>query len=305
MSHHASRLAEVFKGLDVPVDGDVVAQGEPGKGSATLIRDSLAEGWSLPLGDSTLHLLTDAGIMGREQRSVRCEGERRPRVWPRCRSWSPAATWWHMEHGIGRFVGTRHMGGEESEKEYLVLEYAAGDKLYVPTDQPGQVSPVRRLWRARTFTHALGDSGVEALQGEGQSVDQRVGRATIVPLRLSRGGGRVCLLSRYAVAAGDGGRIPPTRRLRDQMESIHEVKRDMEHHKPMDRLVCGDVGYGKTEVALRAAFKAVMDGAQVAFLVPTTILAHQHYVTFSERLATFPIRVEVLSRFRTQKSSEG
>jgi transcription-repair coupling factor (superfamily II helicase) len=90
----------------------------------------------------------------------------------------------------------------------------------------------------------------------------------------------------------------------DQLRAINEVKRDMEHTRPMDRLLCGDVGYGKTEVALRAAFKAVMDGKQVGILVPTTVLAQQHFETFRQRLAPFPVQVEMLSRFRTQKQQD-
>ena len=297
VSHHASRLAEVFKGLDVAVDGDVGAQGEPGKGSATLIRDSLAEGWSLPLGDSTLHLLTDAEIMGRAKERPLRRRAQAPRV-ASLSELEPGSYLVHMEHGIGRFVGTRHMGGEESEKEYLVLEYAAGDKLYVPTDQLDRVAPyVASGERVPSLTR-LGTQEWRRSKEKARASTRELAEQ-LLSLYASRE-----VVDGFAFSPDSPWQQEmedafPYQETPDQMESIHEVKRDMEHHRPMDRLVCGDVGYGKTEVALRAAFKAVMDGAQVAFLVPTTILAQQHYVTFSERLATFPLRVEVLSRFRT------
>ncbi len=299
VSHHASRLAEVFRGLDLPVDSDGMGQGEPGKGSVSLLRESLAEGWSLPLGSTTLHLLTDAEIMGQtKERPLR----RRSQA-PRIASLAELETGSylvHTEHGIGRFLGTQHMGGEQSEKEYLVMEYAAGDKLYVPTDQLDRVAPYVASGERMPSLTRLGTQEWRRSKERARASTRELAEQ-LLSLYASRE-----VVDGFAFSVDTPWQQEmedafPFQETPDQMESIHEVKRDMEYHRPMDRLVCGDVGYGKTEVALRAAFKAVMDGMQVAFLVPTTVLAQQHYVTFSERLATFPLRVEVLSRFRTHE----
>jgi transcription-repair coupling factor (superfamily II helicase) len=205
----------------------------------------------------------------------------------------------HVDHGIARFTGLVRVDTSGVEREYLLLEYAKGDKLYVPVDQSDRVS-------------RYGSGGVDPEvtrlgSGEWIRVKQRVRRA-VREMAFE-------LVQLYATReAGEGHSYPedstwdmelagsfPYTETPDQQLAIDDVKSDMQTPKPMDRLVCGDVGFGKTEVALRAAFKAVNDGKQVAVLVPTTVLALQHFATFSQRLVPFPARIEMLSRLRNKQ----
>ncbi len=212
----------------------------------------------------------------------------------------------HQVHGVGRFDGmvTRAMGGVE--RDYLLLEYRGGDKLYVPSDQ---IDSIRLYSGGETpKLNKMGGADFSRTKAKVRSAVAEIAQELVVLYQRRAGDAGPLLRSRYAVAARHGALVPlpgdP-----DQLSAIEAVKGDMESPVPMDRLVCGDVGFGKTEVALRAAFKAVQDGRQVAVLVPTTLLAQQHHQTFSERFAGFPVRVEVLSRFLTaaqaRKVAEG
>ncbi|MGM0651429.1 MAG: transcription-repair coupling factor, partial [Bacillota bacterium] len=204
----------------------------------------------------------------------------------------------HEQHGIGRYTGldTLEVGG--GTRDYLVLKYRGTDRLYIPVDQVGLIQKYSGGDGPSPRLHSLGG-------GEWQRLKKRVNRSVE---ELARE-----LLALYAARqAVEGYRFGsdhlwqrefeanfPFEETPDQKKAIENVKADMEKSTPMDRLVCGDVGYGKTEVAMRAAFKAVMEGKQVVFLVPTTVLAQQHYRTFRERFEGFPVRVEQLSRFVT------
>lgn len=304
VSHYAARLTEVFQGQGISVlldrefaDGDF--DGRLGKGTVALVRGSLAEGWSLPLDGSTLHVLTDVEIMG--QAKERPTKRRAPVQRAAFLSdIEPGSYLVHTEHGIGRFAGTNRMGEGESEREYVVLEYAESDKLYVPTDQLDRLSPYtapgeRVPALTRLSTQEWSRSKARAKASTRELAEQ------LLVLYASREMAQGITFSPDTPWQQEMEDSFPYEETPDQLESIREVKLDMEVSRPMDRLVCGDVGYGKTEVALRAAFKAVMDGLQVAVLVPTTVLAQQHYVTFAQRLAPFPVKVEVLSRFRTNE----
>src|SRR6266508_2976790 len=200
----------------------------------------------------------------------------------------------HQVHGVGRYVGMVRRAVAGAERDYLLLEYAEGDRLYVPSDQVGVVA--KYLGGEAPRLHRLGTN-------DWPRAKARVRRAV-----RDMAGELVRLYSvRMSVPGHAFGPDAPWQReledafpfeeTRDQLGAIEEVKRDMEQPRPMDRLICGDVGYGKTEIAIRAAFKAVMEGKQVAVLVPTTLLAEQHYVTFSERYAPFPVTMTMLSRF--------
>ena len=211
----------------------------------------------------------------------------------------------HEAHGVGRFVGVEQLTVENSTRDYLLLLYKGGDKLYIPTDQ---------LDRIQKYMGSGGEDVAPALSklggGEWQ---QKVQKARAAAKKLA-----VDLAALYARRASIQGfayapDTPWQRKLEaafpyeetpDQLRCIREVKADMESRRPMDRLLCGDVGYGKTEVAIRAAFKAVQDGKQAALLCPTTILAQQHFATVSERFAAFPVTVGCLSRFQTPKERE-
>ena len=185
----------------------------------------------------------------------------------------------HEQHGVGRYLEMTSRSIQGAVREYLVIEYAPGkrgqppDRLYVPTDQLDQVT--RYVGGEAPSLHRLGRRRLGQDQGpraQGGAAD----RLGADPAVLGADGlARARLRPGHPVAAGAGGRVP-LRRDADQLAAIDEVKQDMERPVPMDRLICGDVGYGKTEIAVRAAFKAVQDGSQVAVLVPTTLLAQQH-----------------------------
>ncbi len=200
----------------------------------------------------------------------------------------------HQVHGVGRYVGMVRRAVAGSERDYLLLEYAEGDKLYVPSDQVGVVA--KYVGGEAPRLHRLGSSDwVRAKSRVRRAVRDMAGELVrLYSVRLSAPGHAFSPDTPWQRELEEAF---PYEETRDQLAAIEEVKRDMEAPKPMDRLICGDVGYGKTEIAVRAAFKAVMDGRQVAVLVPTTLLAEQHYVTFSERYAPFPVTVAMLSRF--------
>jgi transcription-repair coupling factor (superfamily II helicase) len=200
----------------------------------------------------------------------------------------------HHVNGVGRYVGMVHREAGGAERDYLLLEYAAGDTLYVPADQVGVVA--KYIGGESPRIHRLG-------AGDWPRAKARVRRAVremagelvrLYSVRMSVPGHAFSPDTPWQRELEDSF---PFEETRDQASAIDEVKRDMEEPRPMDRLICGDVGYGKTEIAIRAAFKAVMDAKQVAVLVPTTLLAEQHYVTFSERYRPFPVKVAMLSRF--------
>lgn len=269
------------------------------------IDGTLSEGWILemPSGGS-LQLLTDSEIFGWERP--------RPRQQPRFTSEVPETFYadlkpgdWvvHIDYGIGRFEGLVRRSLEGVEREFLAVSYDEGDQLFVPVHQADRLS--------RYIGPDAGDPRPTRLgTPEWANTKQRVREAV---LEIAQD-----LLDLYAkrqVAVGHAFKTDsvwqqeleasfPYIETQDQIEAIREVKHDMENVRPMDRLLCGDVGYGKTEVALRAAFKSVMDGKQVAMLVPTTVLAQQHFDTFRRRLAAYPAEVEMLSRFRSSREQD-
>ena len=204
----------------------------------------------------------------------------------------------HIEHGIGRFHGLLRMPVDGTEREYLQVEYAQGDQLYVPVHQADRLARYVGAGEAIPSLHRLGTA-------EWEQVKQRARRAVaeiaddLLELYAAREVVQGHAFSPDAAWQHELEASFPYVETEDQLVAIEAVKQDMEQARPMDRLICGDVGYGKTEVALRAAFKAIMDSKQVAMLVPTTVLAQQHYTNFSRRLAAFPVSVAMLSRFQT------
>ena len=206
----------------------------------------------------------------------------------------------HEAHGIGRFTGVNTLVVDGKTRDYIELSYHGGDKLFIPTDQ---LDRVQKYIGGDVEKQKLSRLGSGEWQKTVSRTRQSVRQLAFDLVRLygerSRRKG-----FRFSPDTEWQQRLElsfPYRETPDQLRSVAEIKADMESDRIMDRLLCGDVGYGKTEVALRAAFKCAMDGKQCAFLVPTTILAQQHYNTLSSRYAGFPIRVELLSRFRTAK----
>jgi len=225
----------------------------------------------------------------------------------RLRSWAelrPGDLVVHIHHGIGRYRGIVRKVVDGVPRDYLHLEYAEGDALYVPTDQIHLVQRYVGVEGHEPKIHRLGAADWEREKRRVREATQQIARE-LLELYARREVARGHAFSpdtpwqREMEAAFEYEETP------DQWKAIEDVKRDMESPRPMDRLVAGDVGYGKTEVAVRAAFKAVMDGKQVAVLAPTTLLAQQHYHVFTSRFRPYPIRVELLSRFRTPKEIRG
>ena len=292
VSHQANRLAELLEKENIHSSPLAQIEQIPSPGSVTLLQGSLDGGWLL---DNGLSLITDVELFGfvKQPRAARKRPIPHRLFVPQL---APGDYVVHVDHGIARFHGLVRMSSDGSEKEYLVLEYAAGDRLYVPAERIDRVS--RYIGAGDQAPHLS-----RLRTPEWQRTKKRVKESVAEIARE--------LLDLYAVREVAPGfafsadslwqqeleASFPYMETPDQVEAIMTVKEDMEKARPMDRLICGDVGYGKTEIALRAAFKAVMNNKQVAVLVPTTVLAQQHFITFTERLQTFPLKVEMLSRF--------
>ena len=203
----------------------------------------------------------------------------------------------HLEHGIGRFLGLQRMGGPETG-EVLAIEFAEEAKLFVPLEQAFMVSRYVGIGKKSPPLSSLADAKwTRAKKNAVTSIFDYAGK--MLALQAERETQRG-----HAFGADTKWQLEfehsfPFRETPDQWKAIAETKRDMEEPRSMDRLICGDVGFGKTEVAIRAAFKAVMEGKQVAVLTPTTVLAQQHFETFRHRMLDYPVRIEMLSRFRS------
>jgi transcription-repair coupling factor (superfamily II helicase) len=301
----AQRLAEMLRGEGLGARlGDITQTPEPGVPYVST--GELRAGFTWP--SLKLALLTEGDLVARGTGRVASKDERRM---PSRRrggvdplQLKPGDFVVHEQHGVGRFLEMTSRTAAGATREYLVLEYAPAkrghppDRLYVPTDQMDEVT--RYTGGEAPTLHRLGGADWAKTKGRARKAVREIA-AELIRLYSAR-------MASPGYAFGPD--TPWQRELEDafpyvetpdQLGAIDEVKRDMEKPVPMDRLICGDVGYGKTEIAVRAAFKAVQDGKQVAILVPTTILAQQHFNTFSERYAPFPVVVRAMSRFQTDK----
>ncbi|MEW9872379.1 transcription-repair coupling factor [Arthrobacter sp. HS15c] len=307
----AQRLAELFHDADIPCARVDTLDQEPQAGIIEVTTAAVGRGFVL---DSLkLGLLTEADLLGRTSAGStkdmrRMPSKRRNAVDPLQLVTGDSVV--HEQHGIGRFIELiqrKVAGGGDGVREYLVLEYAPskrgapGDRLFVPTDQLDQVT--RYVGGDTPVLSKMGGSDWASTKSKARKAVKEIA------------GELIRLYSARMASKGHafGPDTPWQRELEeafpyvetpDQLTTINEVKADMEREIPMDRLVSGDVGYGKTEIAVRAAFKAVQDGKQVAILVPTTLLAQQHYETFTERFSGFPLRVKALSRFQGTKETK-
>ena len=302
VTRQAERLADLLREQNVYLTptADVVETPEPG--SVHIVDGIIAEGWAF--GPSQLVVLSDAELFGwtrvKKRRSAQRRGISPESFFADLQKGDYVV---HVEYGIGRYHGMVHKTIGSLEREYLEIEYANGDRLYVPIHQADRVSRYLGADERVPYMHRLGGGEWNTIRAKAQQAVRDTAAE---------------LLELYAVREISAGHAFsgdtswqheleasfPYEETDDQLRALTEVKADMEQPKPMDRLICGDVGYGKTEVALRAAFKAVMEGKQVAVLVPTTVLAQQHYYTFRRRLRAFPVVVEMLSRFRTPQEQE-
>ncbi len=294
----AERTMELLKEYDiiaVPVEG-----AESARHAAVLIaQGNVSEGFRLPDADFQIYAETD--VFEEERRAPERRRSASKAFLSDLRDLKASDYVVHVDHGIGIFVGLKKIGVGDNEQEFLELRYAGEDKLFVPVERLDLVQkytgaskpPVDRLggtsWeRAKTkVKKAMRDMVEELLK--------------LYAARKAVPGHAFSPDSHWQQEFEDAFEYELTP---DQKTAIADIKHDMESPTPMDRLLCGDVGYGKTEVAMRAAFKAVMDGKQVAFLAPTTVLAFQHEKTLKERFAGFPVRVDMISRFRTKQEQQ-
>lgn len=273
------------------------------------IEGSLSEGFTLQLGTRPLvsshllsiHLISDSEIFGWERPA--------PRSRQQTAAETPEAAFAdlrtgdyvvHVDFGIGRFSGLVKRVLDGHEREFLLVAYEGGDQIYVPVHQADRLTRYVGSQGAPPNLSRLGGTDWATTKEHVREAVQQVAEdmLNLYARRQSAKGYAFKPDTSWQAELEDSFPYVETP---DQKLAIAAIKKDMESPRPMDRLLCGDVGYGKTEVALRAAFKAVMDGRQVAILVPTTVLAQQHYETFTQRLAAFPVKVEMLSRFRTQR----
>lgn len=307
----AQRMSEQLRAADVPARLVPAMDAAPDGGVVLVIPAQVGPGFVAEGLRLAMFSETDlTGRPGSSTRDMRTMPSRRRNVVDPLQL-RPGDFVVHEQHGVGRFVElvsrTIGTGAASATREYMVVEYASskrgqpGDRLYVPTDQLDQV------------TKYVGGEAPSLSRMGGADWAKTKGRARKAVKEIA--GELIRLYSARMATAGHafGPDTPWQRELEDafayvetpdQLATIDEVKQDMEKPIPMDRLVCGDVGYGKTEIAVRAAFKAVQDGKQVAVLVPTTLLVQQHLDTFAERYSGFPVVVKALSRFQTAKESE-
>ncbi|HET7009512.1 MAG TPA: transcription-repair coupling factor [Anaerolineales bacterium] len=301
VSRQAPRLAEIWSetGSSRPVLDRLPA--DLGQGDIHFLHGALSEGWELRLDDGArLHLLTDAEVFG--------WGRPQPRVRPGRAAAAPETAYadlepgdWvvHEDYGVGRFRDLVERTLDGLKREYLLIEYADGGQVYVPIHHADRISKYIGIEGAPVAPARLGTQEWERAKGQAREAAEEVAR-DLLDLYARRMAAVGHAFSPDTSWQGELEASFPYTETEDQLQAIAAVREDMERSRPMDRLICGDVGYGKTEVALRAAFKAVQDSKQVAILVPTTVLAQQHFNTFRQRLAPFPVQVEMLSRFRTR-----
>ncbi len=301
-SEQGQRVAELAaqEGLGDPasrgVELDLDLELAPGVVSADL---DLPAGCAQPaLG---LVLLGDSELFGRVRRPVRrpAAGDRRPEPGFSL-DYEPGELVVHVDHGIARFGGMRLIESDGAQREYLELEYAESDRLFVPVENLDRVQKYLGGGDGAPALHRLGTGDWERARSRARRAVQDVADELlrIYALREAKPG----FTSAPDTAWQEELEASfPYEETPDQTAALAEIKADMESDRPMDRLLCGDVGFGKTELALRAAFKTVMGGRQVALLAPTTVLAQQHFLVFGERLKPYPVMVEMLSRFRSEE----
>ncbi|AOV06306.1 transcription-repair coupling factor [Sporosarcina ureilytica] len=283
-------------------DYDIEANltGRPTETGGIFILDGgLSDGFELPL--HRIAVITDAELFKakpkRRTRTQKMSNAERIKSYSEIK---PGDYVVHAHHGIGKYIGIEKMSQGSIEKDYLEIHFKGNDKLYVPTDKIDLIQKYIASGEKEPSLHKLGGTSWKRTKSKVSAAVKDIAD-DLIKLYAQRESEKGFAFSKDDDLQRSFEDAFPYKETDDQLRSIEEVKQDMENIRPMDRLLCGDVGYGKTEVAIRAAFKAVNDGKQVAFLVPTTILAQQHYETMKERFAGFPIEVSLLNRFRTRK----
>lgn len=304
-SGSAHRIVEQCSEAEIPARSQ--REYEPVEGVVSVVPHITGAGYQVP--DAKLLVLHESDLTGRRADAagpkVKVASRRRNAVDPLQLRTGDFVV--HEQHGVGKFIELTKRTVRGTEREYLVIEYAPskrghpGDKLSVPTDQLDQIT--KYVGGEAPAVSKMGGADWAKTKGRARKAVKEIA-AELIRLYSAR----------MATRGREFGPDTPWQReleeafpfveTPDQLSTIDDVKEDMEKAVPMDRLICGDVGFGKTEIAVRAAFKAIQDGAQVAVLCPTTLLVKQHVDTFAERFAQFPVRVESLSRFQTDKEAK-
>ncbi|GJM83448.1 hypothetical protein HMSSN139_59440 [Paenibacillus sp. HMSSN-139] len=266
----------------------------------SLLQGNLQSGFELP----SVHLvvITEGEMFSQKQRKARRVGKSMDNA-ERIKSYTELKVGdyvVHQNHGIGKYmgIGTLEVGG--IHKDYMHILYAGGDKLSVPIEQIDMIQKYVGSEDKEPKIYKLGGNEWTRVKNKVRSSVQDIAD-DLIKLYAERQAAPGYAFEKDTPEQQEFEGMFPYEETPDQLRAIEEIKKDMEQSRPMDRLLCGDVGYGKTEVAIRAAFKAAIEGKQVAVLVPTTILAQQHYETFRERFAGYPINIQSLSRFRSRK----
>jgi len=304
------RLADLLKRYQLPlsvtssesetaarIETAVLAQ-TPGS-LINIVQGSLPEGFYWP--SEKQWWITDAEIFGKKGRRI--SNKKQAEVFSSFSELSEGDYIVHLDHGVGLYRGLVTLTLNGKTNDLLQIEYLGGDKLYVPVDKLNRVSRYSASEEAHPMLDKMGGTAWQKTKDKVKSATRKLARdlLEIQAARQSQKG--------YAFTAPDTlfeefEATFPFEETPDQLDAIHDVLKDMQKAKPMDRLVCGDVGFGKTEIAIRAAFKAVCDHKQVAVLVPTTVLAFQHYKTIKKRFADYPMTVEMLNRFRSREEQK-
>jgi transcription-repair coupling factor (superfamily II helicase) len=293
------RIQSMLNEMHIPTFVDV-AENEIQGGRAIITEGSLSEGFELPY--MQLVVVTERELFKSQQKKKRKQQKTLTNA-EKIKSYQDLKVGdyvVHVHHGVGRYLGVETLEVAGVHKDYIKLQYKGTDQLFVPVDQMDQVQKYVASEDKMPKLNKLGGTEWKKTKAKVQQSVEDIADE-LIELYKER---EMSVGYQYGPDSAEQNDFEldfPYELTPDQAKSITEIKGDMEQQKPMDRLLCGDVGYGKTEVAVRAAFKAVLEGKQVAFLVPTTILAQQHYETLIERMQDFPIDVELISRFRTTK----
>ena len=293
----AERLQELLDGHDINIDIDQEQHIDgllPGQIRLTI--GAISAGFCLP--DDKLAIISEEDIFGRRS-------HRRQTGTGRARQWLSSLAELkdndyivHTDHGVGRYCGLIHLQTDGIEGDFLHLQYAGSDTLYLPIERIGKIQKYISAEGQSPRLDKMGGQGWEKAKIKARAAVEELARQ-LLELYAKRELRRGFAFSPPDTLFREFEATFPHNETIDQLQAIKDTLNDMQSSKPMDRLICGDVGYGKTEVAMRAAAKAVLDNKQVAVLVPTTVLARQHWESFCQRLEDFPIRVDMLSRFRT------
>ena len=300
----ARNLQRLLEERDIPAALDLQNTAMPAPGEVRVALGALSAGSEWP--QLKLAVLTEGQLTAAPHKRQKLKNSSNRQKLQSYTDLSPGDLVVHVHHGVGRFVGIQKMPVDGVEKDYIKIDYAGGDCLYVPVTQLDLVSKYiggGEDAQEHTRLNRLGGTEWTRQKSKAKAAvkDLAKGLIQLYAERARQPGYAFSPDSAWQQEFEDAFEYEETG---DQLRAIEEIKKDMERPRPMDRLLCGDVGYGKTEVALRAVMKCILDGKQAAILVPTTVLAQQHYATAMSRFRSFPVNIEVLSRFTTSKEQK-